>query len=401
MPAPTPPRLHALTGLRFLAAAFVALHHFAYLSGVHPRVGVADFFLGLGYVSVNLFFVLSGFVLAWTYIGATGALTVDRRTFWVARFARIYPAYALALLLALPIFIELASTGGSPGPGAPSLDNPAVVAATAITTPLLIQDWFGLLAWNTVGWSLSVEAFFYITFPFLAVWLGRASRQSLIRAALVFSALPVVISSVLFWDQAVAGRSGSWYEIGTFTEAFFYASPLVHWPEFMLGAIAGRLFQLRWMAGRASSWQASADYVSVALVVALLVTLGQLPAPIFVAAMSPAFAWLIFALAHGRSKVAATLSTTTLVLLGNASYALYLFHATAIQTFLDWAALLRLEWLLTWPAFIACFAAIVACTIGAYVGFEEPMRQWIRGRLTGPKAIRDRSGVRLAGSSGR
>jgi peptidoglycan/LPS O-acetylase OafA/YrhL len=83
------PMLHPLTSMRFAAAAFVAFHHFALLSGVHPPIGWVDTFLGLGYVSVNFFFVLSGFVLAWNYIDEGGRFRVGQKSFWVARIARL------------------------------------------------------------------------------------------------------------------------------------------------------------------------------------------------------------------------------------------------------------------------------------------------------------------------
>ena len=55
-----------------------------------------------GYVSVSLFFVLSGFILAYTYHAGREDASLDRRSFWVARVARIYPVYLVGLLLAAP-----------------------------------------------------------------------------------------------------------------------------------------------------------------------------------------------------------------------------------------------------------------------------------------------------------
>jgi peptidoglycan/LPS O-acetylase OafA/YrhL len=89
------PRLNALTTLRFLAALHVVLFHMR-VTGVLP--GGPWWYQNLasvGYIGVNLFFVLSGFILVYTYANTT----VSPRRFWQARFARIYPAYALSLLL--------------------------------------------------------------------------------------------------------------------------------------------------------------------------------------------------------------------------------------------------------------------------------------------------------------
>src|SRR5205807_1827688 len=85
------PGLPALTGLRFVAAAGIVLLHFAPTGSRTPawlREIVARGFLGVG-----LFFVLSEFVLAYTYVGDQGRLTTTRRVLWTARVARVAPVY--------------------------------------------------------------------------------------------------------------------------------------------------------------------------------------------------------------------------------------------------------------------------------------------------------------------
>jgi len=369
------PKLHPLTSMRFGAAALVAFHHFALLGGVHPSNRWLDSLLGLGYVSVNFFFVLSGFVLAWNYIGDAGEFRVDGRRFWLARIARLYPAYALALIFALPHFIEFAVRGGAPVPGVVPLTNPWIVAATTITTPLLLQVWVGLLTWNAVAWSLSVEAFFYLTFPLIAPGIGRASRTRLIVLAVLVAAAPILLTSVVF--ASALGRSASWYEFSTLTEGFFYASPLIHWPEFALGVIVGRLFQLRSLDGRQTRWKPRYEYLAVGGTCVLLLVFGLLPEAMFVATMAPVFGWLIFSLAHGQSGLARVLSLPVLILLGNASYSLYLFHAVFIQAFVDNAKMFGSTWMLSWPAFVLCFLLTAAFTIVVFLKVEEPARDWI------------------------
>ncbi len=379
---PSVPKLHALTGMRFLAAAYVAFHHFALLSGVYPKTPSINLLLGLGYISVNFFFILSGFVLAWNYIDDAGSFRVSRRTFWIARFARLYPAYALALLFALPKFVELAMRGGAPAAGSPALDNPWLVAGTAVTTPLLVQDWLGLLAWNAVGWSLSVEAFFYLTFPYIAPRIGGVTERRLGVLALLCWLLPLGLALLVFGSQPHGSNAASWYEVSTFTEGFFYASPLVHWPEFVLGVIVGRMFRRRYVEGRVSNWKPAWDYVAAGATVLLLGLLSVLPGQIFISLMPPVFAWLIFSVAHSSSKLAGLLSSPPMILLGDASYSVYLFHATAIYALLGTAAILGSGRLLSWPAFFSCFGLIVLFTIAVYKWVEQPARRWIRLRLS-------------------
>jgi peptidoglycan/LPS O-acetylase OafA/YrhL len=89
--------LEGLTGIRFFAAMGVVLFHVGYtpVARLSPLLGAVS---GHGYAAVGLFYVLSGFVLAYTYAGRRP----DVRAFYVARFARVYPLYLLALGRAFP-----------------------------------------------------------------------------------------------------------------------------------------------------------------------------------------------------------------------------------------------------------------------------------------------------------
>ncbi len=99
--------------------------------------------------------------------------SAERRAFWAARLARLYPAYLLAFLLAAPFALERWAAGG---PFASA--KAAAVAAAAL---LLVQAWFPSIArlWNAPGWSTSVVLAFYAAFPFAAARFSRLSRRGL------------------------------------------------------------------------------------------------------------------------------------------------------------------------------------------------------------------------------
>ena len=88
-----------LTSLRFFAAMHVLAFH-NHLDALMDLPGGIRSIIRTGYVSVSLFFVLSGFILAYTYHGDREGVSFDRRSFWAARLARIYPVYLVGLLLA-------------------------------------------------------------------------------------------------------------------------------------------------------------------------------------------------------------------------------------------------------------------------------------------------------------
>ena len=102
-----------LTGIRFLAAFWVLGFHTMPRSGL-PRPVAA--FWDAGFSGVSLFFVLSGFILAHVYGGsAVSDRPFPSQRFLVARFARVYPAYAAALVFSLPAFVrELLVTPTAP-----------------------------------------------------------------------------------------------------------------------------------------------------------------------------------------------------------------------------------------------------------------------------------------------
>ncbi|MDG4896139.1 acyltransferase family protein [Mesorhizobium sp. WSM4976] len=98
-PSPAGSNLTQLTSLRFFAAVYVLAFHSVDINGA-PRL-IANFVKN-GYLGVSFFFLLSGFILTHSYVGRMPHWD-DVGRFAVARFARIYPVYLLALAVALPL----------------------------------------------------------------------------------------------------------------------------------------------------------------------------------------------------------------------------------------------------------------------------------------------------------
>jgi peptidoglycan/LPS O-acetylase OafA/YrhL len=154
---PATPKLHALTSLRFFAAAMIVLFHSqGYFGAIAP---LQRFTLTQG---VCFFFVLSGFILTYAYPSLDGR-GVQR--FLVSRLARIVPLHLAALLLyvlLLPAWYRDSVSSATHGAG--------------LLTAFLMQAWVPLYrvqtAFNGVSWSLSAECFFYLCFPFL-LWRWR------------------------------------------------------------------------------------------------------------------------------------------------------------------------------------------------------------------------------------
>lgn len=160
-------QLPTLTGLRGIAALAVLFYHIrTSMGGFAPDSVIA--LLGQGYLAVDLFFVLSGFVLWWTY----GAAFRDQGRaatlpFIIRRFARIFPLH-LAIMLAMIAFAGVLALSGRPlTPQYPLAELPAHV--------MLVQNW-GLsdrLAWNDPAWSISAEWAAYLLLALCGTALPR------------------------------------------------------------------------------------------------------------------------------------------------------------------------------------------------------------------------------------
>ena len=300
-------RLDALTGLRFLAAFHVLLYHYA------PGLGAqrAPWLLHIveaGYAAVGLFYVLSGFILVAVY-GGEELSGEGRRRFWIARFARVYPAYLLAALLWLPVVL---------------IEGPAPDATLgALVTILGVQAWFPSLAtvWNFPAWSVSVEAFFYAVFPLALMRLRGFSRVGvwvLLAATWAAAVAPPLIQIALSQGDGPGVVSP-----GSFAVNLVKYHPLVRLPEFLFGMGIGRLYATGWRPAR---WPAL-HLAAAALLVLTLACSDRIPyLLIHNGLLLPVYGALVIGLASSRSPLERLLAWGPMVLLGDASYSLYILQ---------------------------------------------------------------------------
>jgi peptidoglycan/LPS O-acetylase OafA/YrhL len=285
--------LDALTGIRFLAAFQVVIFHFgAGFARRHHSPPVLSRFLGSGYTAVTLFFLLSGFILTYTYSHKFGA-AVQRYRFWQARFARIYPVYLLSLLLMLPFVIGTLHLWGTLG---------------AI---FMVQAWNPVHpetaeVWNGPAWTLSTEAFFYLLFPFVLPFLERLSSVAL-------RVLGAALLLLILFAHTMARMDVIW------APRLLIPLCLFHFPEFLLGVIVGIQYQRHRLP---APWAARLTLAALLSVVLIDCTVGG----IWMSLLIIPFTALIFALAHQEGAIAGLLSRPWFVLLGGASYAVYILQ---------------------------------------------------------------------------
>jgi len=363
------PRLPALTSVRFLAALHVCVFHM-YAMKIVNGAGIFHRVASIGYVGVNFFFVLSGFILVYTYADRG----TPAREFWWARFARIYPAYLFALLMAAPFFFYVCLKM-HPAP-IPFLIWPQnhLITSCLLVLPL-VQSWVpgAALAWNAPAWSLSDEAFFYLLFPALLLWLAKKNKSAWLGIALVCGlvSLALTVSYAAFRPDGVGFVDDNSYFTWLNVIKFF---PLVRFPEFLLGACCGFLF-LRNSVNR--KWGTALVSMGVAYFALMVALAPRIPYPILHdSALTPGFALIIFGLAL-RPAWSRVLEFWPLVLLGDASYSFYLLHSNLLgMVFQPTGEPMHLAW---WKL-IGGVMVPVAISIAVYKWIEEPARRKLRGK---------------------
>jgi peptidoglycan/LPS O-acetylase OafA/YrhL len=332
--------LPALTGLRFVLALWVILHH---LSGPGQMLDaqaralpyVAYALIRGGYLAVTTFFVLSGFVLARTYAGTewTGR---NLLRYGVGRLARVYPVYVLSLALVAPFIFADRTPGKAP-----------LVAAHG----LLVQGWLGHIPvnWNTPAWSLSCEMFFYLAFPLAALLIPRANWTATIALAAAACCL-----TQFLWRIGVSDE----------------IKPVIHLADFLMGIAACRAYELIERAERIpeGAWL----YLPGLAIGAALIAFPQvLPGAIDLnSALRPLNAVVLVGFGLGGGLAARALSTNVAVYLGKSSYAMYILHVPILWWYLRWS---RQASPLVYVAIVIGASAVV------YRFIEEPANRYLRG----------------------
>jgi peptidoglycan/LPS O-acetylase OafA/YrhL len=297
-------KLPQLTFTRFLAALLIVLFHIP--SRTLHNIPLLGPILDKAQVAVSYFFLLSGFILVMANASGTSLpKSISKRQFWINRFARIYPLYLVALLVTW-LLVQLT--------GKVSYSDPSYLGILATEMTLLqawVQTWVPTL--NYPGWSLSVEAFFYLIFPFLYQWLVTCkSRQ-------------IVIVGVLIWlaNQLIY----KFFTDNTSLEIFRLYFPVLHLGTFVVGVCTGILTLRHWQTLLRKKSTITALLVGVTLLFAYLIGSDSIVMYYYHNGLfAPLFVVFILFLTVQQGTLARWLSLPKLVYLGEISYGIYLLQ---------------------------------------------------------------------------
>ncbi|MEI8051214.1 MAG: acyltransferase, partial [Actinomycetes bacterium] len=322
MTAPPPDdRLAGLDGLRAFAVAGVVFYHLG-IPGIQG-----------GFLGVDLFFVLSGFLITTLLIKERSSTsTISLGSFWVRRARRLLPAL-FALMVVITVYVVIAGRAGNQTVGALDL---AQLRSDGVATLLYVANWHLIATAQSYftqfstpspllhTWSLAIEEQFYLLWPLALIGLLRARRGSWRKigaaVALVGATVSAVEMAILF--HPLTDPSRVYY--GTDTRAF----------DLLIGA-AGAFLTTRWTPSVTALRRLKiAGPAAFALLLVFWVIGGNhldLPRNFmyrggFVACAILAIIAIIAAVFAPHGLFARALSLRWLVVVGAASYGIYLWH---------------------------------------------------------------------------
>ncbi len=361
-------KLDALTSLRFIAVAMIVVFHCQGQFGLPSNIA-ESFTLNQ---AVSFFFVLSGFVLVYVYPALNGTRDIGR--FLLARIARLWPAHAATLVLAL-FLIPLHSLRDS---------FPWILLANLSLIHAWVPLWDYFFSFNSVSWAVSTEFFFYLVFPVL---IYRWNRTWQIKLSVSFILLVVMIYLA---DILHLPKSGP--VPGLSVPALIYISPLARLCEFVFGmtvAWAWRRNNHRFLYGRVTGTLVEVGVLTATVASIHYTTLLSFMPVVRIhdgeafsywissSGSAPLFGLLIFVMALEKGLVSRILSWRIAVLLGEISYSVYLVHLLSLHFFLTYSP--AFSSVPGWVAFAAYWMMVLIVSHLIWTLVERPFRQLIRG----------------------
>jgi peptidoglycan/LPS O-acetylase OafA/YrhL len=347
-------KLNQLAGLRGVCAWWVVFYHSLALMAPSVQGPIKDF-LARGYLAVDLFFLLSGFVIFLSYHASlANNFQQSIGKFYWNRLTRIYPLHFLMLMAYLGLFgafLFLSSSGSAPS---------SYSWTSFIQSLFLVHMWVGGdLSWNVPSWSISSEWFVYLFFPLMVLSLRK------LRGGIPVHLLAIVLLAVLLYTVYSLGGLRS---LGSDIPRMALVRTML---EFLMGVFVGSLFVNH--KAFLEKWRTAA----LAGFVALCALYSTTALPDY-AVMPMAFALLIAYLSVSTSWIAAALSTPPLVYLGEISYSTYMVHYLVYDLLKAGfvSDINQIDQIYVWLS----FAIVFALSVLLHHGVDMPSQKFFRRR---------------------
>lgn len=373
--------IYSLTSMRFFASMIIVISHIGYYLNLHPENhlihtlffqthGRAPLFTLLGTPLMTLFFILTGFVITYRYEYQIKNQSTTNHHFLIARFARLYPTYLLTLGLSLPLlFINNIYTDDY-------FDTLNVILKTLLNLCLLHSyvPYYDIMSnVNPPIWTLSVDVLFYLSFPYLIKMRpGRLYLFTLLLLLIVFSC-----ATVEFYQKIAISRIFS-----------FITSPFFRIVDFIIGIHLARLFIALKDRAPGSGLFHLLEPLSIGVYLLFFCLERKFIIPVVYAFdlfyLLP-IGFIVLTFAFQKGFISRFLQLRSLVLLGNASYAIYIYHWMIISYTNYWLKIFNIPThatLLVVSLMLFVIGASIGVALLSYTYFEQPLNNFIRRRYT-------------------
>jgi peptidoglycan/LPS O-acetylase OafA/YrhL len=349
-----------LTGLRGLAALYVAIYHMfsPWLRSQPISPFHISTFLQHGYMSVDMFFILSGFVITLSSkkLFETGINRSAYILFMKRRFSRIYPIYIIVTLIAFGFISKFHGIG------------------VLMTNALLIQILTGGECILRPSWTLSAEWLAYLLFPFF-LRLAYRSKGIIWSVLCLIASFLVLLFIALHFNRFLNGAQEAKYTFGPLDKYLSVAALLRCFSEYLVGITLFKLY-----SSYKDQYGKCFKLGALPCTLLLIVLLSVPNSDFFLVIL---FAGLTFSLSTDEGVIAKTLGSKSLYFLGEISYSLYLIHPLVIDVQERiYGHLLKLNVL---------YSAIISYVIGGigliavsyltYTYIEIPSRNYLKRKL--------------------
>ncbi|TGN30344.1 acyltransferase [Empedobacter tilapiae] len=340
--------INQLTFTRFIAAILIVILHFG---GIFKgKISFIDDIWEHFNLGVSYFYVLSGFVMIVAYKNLE---KINSKKYYINRLARIYPLHILSMLLVI-FFILL------------EIINNNIPKLAVLNHILLIQAWIPrtALTLNAPAWSISVETFFYLLFPFIFSYFKRISLIKTIIISIGFCLISQIIYNYYYFNIYEGFRKDGY---------FLFYNPLLHLNSFIIGIATGFLFIK-------NSSQKKYDLLII-LLTCLLITVVYLSRNLFIhnGFFAPLFALLIYFISKNNGWITKLFTNKKLIYLGEISFAIYLLQFPVFYFSKYSLKLLTIENELT--LFLISLITLILVSHLTYKHFEIPVRDYLKRKI--------------------
>ncbi|MEG2264610.1 MAG: acyltransferase [Acinetobacter sp.] len=346
--------MHSLTLLRMFAAFGVFLSHMGVLSQSNiPQFNAISKYFFNGYIGVTFFYILSGFIITYSFSRHLTEGTFSNKDFIVYRFARLFPVHIVSLVCVLFLFGYMKNFEAT---------NKEALISNVFLLQSFIPNSDYYFSFNPVSWSISCEMFFYLCFCLLVKIKTRY--------------LCVILCSVLSLNVYVLINPPQDISL----HWLFYINPVFRISDFIIGMLVCRAFLAKTFTLKVGVCSAMEVCSLIILAITIYIATNYISAMEFKYDLLyiPCMTLIVIAFAFDGGIVSRLLANKYLILLGEASFSFYMFHWMIVSKLIEVMEPNKNSVLPVLVYIATAFVVSVVVSLISYKLIEMPANRFIR-----------------------